>query len=162
MTAQVERPRGGPGMIRAAIDDIMAVLELRLAVEVEAAALAAVRHTDEDLSAMSAVLDGVTANGGNWAVAVGADLAFHRALLAATGNELLTKMEVIMETGLADRDRLVHKVKPSGDPVPSHRRVVDAVRAHDPEAAELAMRELLAKAASDLTEVRGSSRKGRR
>ena len=94
--------------------------------------------------------------------AVAADLAFHRALLAATGNELLTKMEVIMETGLADRDRLVHKVKPSDDPVPSHRRVLDAIRAHDPVAAEQAMRKLLAKAAEDLTEVRGSSRGRRR
>jgi DNA-binding FadR family transcriptional regulator len=71
-------------------------------------------------------------------------------------------MEVIMETGLADRDRLVHKLKPSDDPIPSHRLVVDAVRAHDPEGAEFAMRELLAKAAEDLTEVRGSSRGRRR
>jgi DNA-binding FadR family transcriptional regulator len=39
---------------------------------------------------------------------------------------------------------------------------VDAIRAHDPEGAELAMRELLAKAAEDLTEVRGSTRRRRR
>jgi DNA-binding FadR family transcriptional regulator len=89
---------------------------------------------------------------------VAADLAFHKALLHATGNELLTKMEVIMETGLAGRDRLVHKVKPSDDPIPSHRRVVEAVRAGDPEGAELAMRELLAKAAEDLSEVRGGGK----
>ena len=40
--------------------------------------------------------------------AVAADLAFHRALLAATHNELLDRMEVVIETGLAERDRLVH------------------------------------------------------
>ena len=54
---------------------------------------------------------------------------------------------------------------PSDDPGPSHRRVLDAIRAHDSVAAEQAMRELLAKAAEDLTEVRGSSRpsgRGRR
>ena len=52
--------------------------------------------------------------------AVDADLSFHRALLGATNNELLTKMEIFMETGLADRDRLVHLAKPSDDPLPSH------------------------------------------
>ena len=66
--------------------------------------------------------------------AVAADLAFHRALLAATGNELLTKMEVIMETGLADRDRLVHKVKLSDDRC-RVTGVLDAIRSGDPAAA---------------------------
>ncbi|HEY9337028.1 MAG TPA: FCD domain-containing protein, partial [Kribbella sp.] len=126
-----------------------------------AARLAALRSDDTHLTALDEALAAMQSATDDLA-AVTADLAFHRALLAATGNELLTKMEVIMETGLADRDRLVHKVKPSDDPVPSHRRVVDAVRAHDPEGAELAMRELLAKAAEDLTEVRGSTRARRR
>ncbi|NIK57383.1 FadR/GntR family transcriptional regulator [Kribbella shirazensis] len=134
--------------------------EVRGIVEPAAARLAAVRADDSHLTALDEALAAMESAGDDFA-AVAADLAFHRALLAATGNELLTKMEVIMETGLADRDRLVHKVKPSDDPVPSHRRVVDAVRAHDPEGAELAMRELLAKAAEDLTEVRGSA-SGRR
>jgi GntR family galactonate operon transcriptional repressor len=135
--------------------------EVRGIVEPAAARLAAVRSDDSHLAALDEALAAMESAKDDLA-AVAADLAFHRALLAATGNELLTKMEVIMETGLADRDRLVHKVKPSDDPVPSHRRVVDAVRAHDPEGAELAMRELLAKAAEDLTEVRGSTRRRRR
>ena len=136
--------------------------EVRGIVEPAAARLAATRAEDSHLAALDAAIEAMASAADDLA-AVSADLAFHRALLAATGNELLTKMEVIMETGLADRDRLVHKMKPSDDPVPSHRRVVDAVRAHDPVAAELAMRELLAKAAEDLTEVRGSStRRGRR
>ena len=135
--------------------------EVRGIVEPAAARLAALRSDDSDLAALDEALAGMESADDNLAAAA-ADLAFHRALLAATGNELLTKMEVIMETGLADRDRLVHTVKPSDDPIPSHRLVVDAVRAHDPEAAELAMRELLAKAAEDLTEVRGSTRRRRR
>ncbi|MBD0735649.1 hypothetical protein BGM09_21345 [Streptomyces sp. CBMA29] len=39
--------------------------------------------------------------------AVEADLAFHRALLAATHNELLERMETVIESGLA-RDEIVH------------------------------------------------------
>jgi DNA-binding FadR family transcriptional regulator len=136
--------------------------EVRGIVEPAAARLAALRaeashlaELDEAMTAMESATDDHAA--------VAADLAFHRALLAATGNELLTKMEVIMETGLADRDRLVHKVKPSDDPVPSHKRVLEAIRSGDPGAAEAAMRELLAKAAEDLTEVRkSSSGRGRR
>lgn len=128
--------------------------EVRGIVEPAAARLAAIRAKDVHLEALDTALAAMSSATDDLA-AVEADLAFHKALLAATGNELLTKMEVVMETGLADRDRLVHRVKPSDDPVPSHRRVVDAVRAHDPEGAELAMRELLAKAAEDLSDVRG-------
>jgi GntR family transcriptional regulator, galactonate operon transcriptional repressor len=135
--------------------------EVRGIVEPAAARMAALRAEESHLEALGAAMASMESAADDLA-AVAADLAFHRALLAATGNELLTKMEVIMETGLADRDRLVHTVKPSDDPIPSHRLVVDAVRAHDPEAAELAMRELLAKAAEDLTEVRGSTRRRRR
>lgn len=130
--------------------------EVRGIVEPAAARLAALRAEPTHLEALDAALEEMASAKDDLA-AVAADLKFHRALLAATGNELLTKMEVIMETGLADRDRLVHKVKPSDDPLPSHQRVVDAVRSGDPGAAEAAMRELLAKAAEDLTEVRGSS-----
>ncbi|TWD74866.1 DNA-binding FadR family transcriptional regulator [Kribbella amoyensis] len=129
--------------------------EVRGIVEPAAARLAALRAEAEHLQALDEALAAMAAATDDLA-AVTADLAFHKALLSATGNELLTKMEVIMETGLADRDRLVHKAKPSDDPVPSHQRVVAAVRAGDPEGAELAMRELLAKAAEDLTEARGS------
>jgi DNA-binding FadR family transcriptional regulator len=130
--------------------------EVRGIVEPAAARLAAVRAEESHLEALDAAMAAMESATDDHA-AVAADLAFHRALLAATGNELLTKMEVIMETGLADRDRLVHKVKPSDDPVPSHRRVLEAIRSGDPAAAESAMRELLAKAAEDLTEVRGTS-----
>jgi GntR family galactonate operon transcriptional repressor len=50
------------------------------------------------------------------------------ALLGATNNELLTMMEVFMETGPADRDRLARLAKPSDDPVPNHRKDLSEVR----------------------------------
>jgi DNA-binding FadR family transcriptional regulator len=136
--------------------------EVRGIVEPAAARLAAIRADESNLAALDTALAAM-ASATDDISAAEADLAFHKALLASTGNELLTKMEVIMETGLAGRDRLVHKAKPSDDPVPSHQRVVEAVRAGDPEGAELAMRELLAKAAEDLSDVRstGSKQSGR-
>lgn len=130
--------------------------EVRSIVEPAVARLAAERAGDDDLQALDDALTAM-AEAADSARAVEADLAFHRALLAATGNELLARMEIIMKTGLADRDRLVHRVKPSTDPLPSHRAVVDAVRKGEADAAEQAMRLLLEKAAKDLAELRGDA-----
>ncbi len=79
-----------------------------------------------------------------------ADVAFHRALLAATGNELLRRMDMLLEPGLRERDRMVHAHADADDPVPSHRAVLDAIRDRAPARAESAMLDLLAKAAEDL------------
>jgi DNA-binding FadR family transcriptional regulator len=128
--------------------------EVRGIVEPAAARLAAGRATDDDLAALDGALDEMTAATGDPVAAVAADLSFHRALLAATHNELLENMEVVMETGLAARDRLVHGVEKYDDPVPSHRAVVDAIRARDAVAAETAMRQLLEKAVRDVERLR--------
>lgn len=123
--------------------------ELRGIVEPASARLAATRRTRADLRDLDAALAHMAAAGGDAAAAVTADLAFHRCLLAATHNELVERMEVLIETGLATRDRLVHGADPHSDPVPSHRAVAEAIRRGDPDAAEAAMRELLAQAQTD-------------
>lgn len=123
--------------------------ELRGIVEPASARLAALRRTDADIAALDAALEAMAGAGGDPARAVAADLDFHRALLSATHNELVERMEVLIETGLAARDRLVHGAHPHDDPVPSHRAVADAVRRGDQHTAELAMRWLLDKARSD-------------
>ncbi|GII33602.1 FadR/GntR family transcriptional regulator [Planotetraspora mira] len=130
--------------------------EVRSIIEPAAARLAASRATEDDLAALAGALDEMAAADGDPAAAVAADLNFHRVLLTATHNELLERMEVVMETGLAERDRLVHGgVEPHDDPVPSHRAVVEAIRAQDATAAEAAMRGLLDKAVRDVEKIRG-------
>jgi len=131
--------------------------ELRSIVEPGAASLAAARATDADVGALDAALDAMAAAGTDASAAVAADLAFHRALLAATHNELLVRMEVVIETGLAERDRMVHGALGTDDPVPSHRAVVDAIRAHDSASAAEAMRRLLRKAFDDVARLGGSA-----
>lgn len=123
--------------------------ELRGIVEPAGARLAAGRRTETDLAALDAALAKMAAAGGDASLAVAADLDFHRALLSATHNELVVRMEVLIETGLATRDRLVHGAHPHSDPVPSHRAVAEAVRRGDADAAEAAMRELLDQAKTD-------------
>ncbi|WP_433128882.1 FadR/GntR family transcriptional regulator [Micromonospora sp. CA-240977] len=129
--------------------------EVRAIIEPAAARLAATRATEDDLAALDGALAEMAEADGDPAAAVAADLAFHRALLTATHNELLERMEVVMETGLAERDRLVHGGAAHDDPVPSHRAVVDALRERNETAAETAMRELLDKAVRDVEKARG-------
>ncbi|MFG2550809.1 FadR/GntR family transcriptional regulator [Streptomyces sp. NPDC048581] len=129
--------------------------EVRAIVEPAAVRLAAERRTDADLTALEAALEAMGERGADPGQAVEADLAFHRALLAATHNELLERMEMVIEPGLAHRDRIVHSHPHSEDPVPAHRAVLDAVRDQDPRAAEAAMRALLAQAGRDLDRIDG-------
>jgi GntR family transcriptional regulator, galactonate operon transcriptional repressor len=147
----------GPGADLALLRDLG---EVRGIIEPAAVRLAAVRRTDEDLAALEAALTAMgaslTAMGESGpAHTVEADLAFHRALLAATHNELLERMEMVIESGLAHRDRIVHSSPHGEDPVPSHQAVLTAVRDQDPDAAESAMRALLEQAVRDQDLVRG-------
>lgn len=131
--------------------------EVRRIVEPAAVRLAAERRTDADLEALHSALDAMSEGSDDPARAVETDLAFHRALLAATHNELLQCLHVVLESGLAARDHLVHGSEHCDDPGPIHRAVFDAVRAQDPQAAEDAMRTLLDKASRDQERVQGNA-----
>ncbi|MEU8244424.1 FCD domain-containing protein [Actinoplanes missouriensis] len=72
--------------------DIVAVIEARIAIEVEAAALAAERRTPGDLAAIRAALDERAARRSTAEEHVDADMAFHRAVVAASGNALLVEL----------------------------------------------------------------------
>ena len=82
--------------------------EVRGIIEPAAARLAADRATDDDLAALDGALDEMAGADGDPPPPSRPTSNFHRALLAATHNELLERMEVVIETGLAERDRLVH------------------------------------------------------
>ncbi|MGW5127106.1 FadR/GntR family transcriptional regulator [Streptomyces sp. NPDC004069] len=148
---------------RFAQQDNQAVLdqlaEVRGIVEPAVARLAAERRTDEDLARLDEAIASMDAAVAGAADAVDADLAFHRALFAAAHNELLQQTEVVITVGLAERDRLVHAGSHAQDPVPSHRAVLEAVRAGRSNDAEHAMRALLAQARQDLDSLQNSDRR---
>lgn len=123
--------------------------EVRAIVEPAAARLAAERRAPDDLAALEESLTAMS-RAGSPAEAAAADLAFHRALLTATHNELLVRMEPVFASGLAERDVLVHSSATAADPVPHHRAVLTAVREGDATGAEALMRALLDQAARDL------------
>ncbi|MFI6024752.1 FadR/GntR family transcriptional regulator [Amycolatopsis magusensis] len=132
--------------------------EVRAVLEPAAASLAARRRTDQDLAELDAALADMR-TAADPAAEVAADLRWHRGLLRATGNQMLTRMDVFIEPALRLRDALVHGHS-ADDPVPSHAAVVDAVRRGDPEAAAAAVSALLTKASHDVAEVIGEGEGG--
>jgi DNA-binding FadR family transcriptional regulator len=91
---------------------------------------------------------------------VTADVRFHRALFAATHNELLEQLGMMVEIGLGARDDYVHghrvSIKLGMD---RHREVAEAIRDRNGERAAVSMRSLLEEAAHD---VRRLQRRGPR
>jgi DNA-binding FadR family transcriptional regulator len=68
------------------IEDVLEVMELRLAIEVEAAALAAERMTAHTLAPIANALRSIEVAIGKGESAIAEDFAFHRAIAAASGN----------------------------------------------------------------------------
>lgn len=139
------------------LDDLA---ELRSIIEPACASLAAVRREDEDLKLLDAALEQMSFSRGDIDKAIEADLVFHRVLLGATHNELLTRLDVILGPGLASRDRLVHQAIHQDDPTPAHAAVFEAVRDGDADRAAYAAAALLEKSATDIERARRTEREG--
>lgn len=152
LDSDVIRWRSEAGDTAAVLRDLA---EVRSVVEPAVASMAARRRDEHDLAELDAALEDMRGAVGA-AAQVAADLRWHRAMLRATHNEMLARMDVFIEPALRLRDALVHESS-SDDPVPSHAVVVEAVRGQDPAAAAAAMTSLLEKAAQDAAGVLGDS-----
>jgi GntR family galactonate operon transcriptional repressor len=133
--------------------------EVRGIIEPAGARLAAQRRTDADLAELDDALDAMSAAGADTDAIVAADVRFHRALLEAAHNELLSRMEVVLEAGLQIRDRFVHNSRKPSDSIPAHRALLEAVRAGDPELAGATIQNLLAQSDHDLKTARRQARR---
>lgn len=128
--------------------------EVRFIIEPATARLAAVRRTDTDLQRLRGSLQAMADAGTDATGVIDADLSFHRALLSAAHNELLSRMEFILEAGLRARDMLVHNRSDWPDSVPVHRALLTAVEEGDSAAAERAVLRLLDQALTDAAQSR--------
>lgn len=72
--------------------DIVSVIEARIAIEAEAAALAAARRTPAELRALRRALAERAAHRSTISEHVDADTAFHRGIVAAAHNPILTEL----------------------------------------------------------------------
>lgn len=131
----------------ATIADVIAVLELRISLEAEAAALAAQRRTQANLDAMQAALQAFRASIEQDSDAVPPDFQFHMEIARATGNQhfadLMTYLGsmIIPRTRVntpqtAPEGRLAYLMRVNGE----HESIFVAVRDQDSDAARAAMR----------------------
>ncbi|MBP2452559.1 FadR/GntR family transcriptional regulator [Mycolicibacterium lutetiense] len=122
---------------------IVSVIEARIAIEAEAAALAATRRTPADLRAIRRTLAARGVVGQSVPDHVDSDMAFHRTVIAAAHNEVLIQLfdAFLPRLRLAMIDML--KIRPiASEPCDHdlHEQLADAIAARDPQAAASASR----------------------
>lgn len=171
--AYVADPSAGPFRIvpprAASLSDILNVMELRLAVEVQAAGLAAERATRRQLASIRAAwraIDDALQRGEG---AVAQDFAFHRAIAEATGNDqfpgflaylgshVIPRQSVRLDTDTPDERRLyLARIQAE------HTRIVTAINQGEPPEARRAMRDHLTRSLERYRTLAGGNRNGRR
>ncbi|CAN5543416.1 FadR/GntR family transcriptional regulator [soil metagenome] len=149
-----ENPTASPFRIVAPqfgrIEDVLAVMELRLAVEVEAAALAAERASRKQVATVRAALRDIdrALRGGEGAVAE--DFAFHRAIAEATGNAQFPRFLAFLGSHVIPRQSVRLSVDTPAERRAyleriqhEHGRIVAGIAAGDPVEARRAMHDHL-------------------
>ncbi|HEY7486626.1 MAG TPA: FCD domain-containing protein [Streptosporangiaceae bacterium] len=118
--------------------EVLEIFEVRQALEVAAARLAAERRTDSDVAAIEAALERRNAawRSGSADTFVEADLAFHTAVVAATHNTVL--IDLYLDFSDALRASISAVGDPAGNTDVPHGPIAAAIEARDAEAAERA------------------------
>jgi DNA-binding FadR family transcriptional regulator len=118
--------------------------ELRVAIEPEAAALAA-READADgLAAIEAGYRRMEAAEEGQDDALESDIAFHIAILDACGNPFYRQFRDVVTTALRTSIRFTNRFKGRTASLPAHSAVLDSIRARDAQGARAAMAAIIA------------------
>ena len=130
---------------------MIAVLELRIGIETEAASLAAQRRNADNLRQMRSALDAVAAAVEQGRDAVGPDFQFHLEVARATQNAHFAELMGSLGTMIIPRARLDGAPEMSEEQRlylrrvnAEHESIYDAIRNQDSDAARAAMRTHLA------------------
>jgi GntR family transcriptional repressor for pyruvate dehydrogenase complex len=132
------------------LTEVQHVLQLRLAVELEAAGIAAEKRSAEDLAQMRRCLDVLDASIAAGSAAIEPDFAFHRAISSATGNPYFERFMHFLGPVIIPRQSIR---PPSETPAQrrlyleqvqaEHRRIYQAIERQNVEAARFTLREHL-------------------
>jgi GntR family transcriptional regulator, transcriptional repressor for pyruvate dehydrogenase complex len=149
------------------IGDILDVMELRLAVEVEAAALAAERGTRKQITAIRVALRGIDRALRQGGGAVAEDFAFHRAIAEATGNRQFPRFLAFLGSHVIPRQSVRLSVDTPAERRTyleriqhEHGRIVAGISDEDPAEARRAMREHLTRSLERYRNLAGRSGDG--
>lgn len=130
------------------------LFEVRKILEVEAAGLAAMRRTDDDLAGMAAAIDDMEAGLSAQERYISADLRFHLGVAQATRNRIALHMMHAIRDPLHRALASIYHIP--GSPqrsIMQHRAILDAVSAGDAEAARERMREHLLRVEGDIRDA---------
>ncbi len=125
--------------------DLLAdLLEARRLIEPGVAQRAALHATDDDLQAMQGILERQQEEIAAGRLAIEEDTAFHYRLATTARNQVILKViDVLMDLLQEERARSLQVRGRPRRSLDGHRRILDAVRRRDPEAAALAMEQHL-------------------
>ncbi len=152
-------PEGSPQLGREALRFLAALhgltreemYEARRILEIGAAGLAAERATADEMATLAEEVASLFASLDDPVRFLDHDMAFHRAVAAASGNPIVASL-VEMVAGLYRDRRRVTAGQASDrdlrDAADMHRRIYQAIRAHDPVAARAAMHDHLVQASA--------------
>lgn len=132
-------------------DVLSEYLECRRILEIEAAGLAAQRASSEDLAVLADALAQMTESAERARENPAAedfyhqaDIAFHRAVIKATGNRALGRMTEPVHTALATARRPLARPEVRLErSIPEHKRLLVAIASKEPAEARAAMRDHL-------------------
>lgn len=126
------------------------ITEVRDILEPEIAALAARRSADDDLAALREAVDTMDRALTDDDAYIAADNSFHRALAHGSGNPLLLSLMDSIVDLLSEQRKLIFMVQAGPERGQAHhRRILDAVARHDPDAARASMHEHMAQVRDD-------------
>jgi GntR family transcriptional repressor for pyruvate dehydrogenase complex len=135
---------------------LVQLLEARRVIETGNVRLAAIRITDDQVAELEQLLHSMAACVDDPDRFRELDIAMHTAVCAAAGNFLLLQfMNIISALGRVSRERTGGLRAVRDASLDDHRRIVEALRRHDPDAAEAAMRSHLDHVDAGLKSVLG-------
>jgi len=147
--------------------DVLDVMELRLAVEVEAAAQAAERADKRQLARIRTALRAIDRALRQGDGAVAEDFAFHRAIAEATGNSQFPRFLAFLGGHVIPRQSVRLKIGTPGERrayleriQQEHGRIVDGIVAGDPAEARRAMRDHLTRSLERYRKLAGVLKHG--
>jgi DNA-binding FadR family transcriptional regulator len=119
--------------------------EARCALDVEAARLAATRHTPAVISDLRRLL---AARGhssdGDPAAFVVRDIAFHKAVIAASGNRAMIEIYEFFSAAIQETIEATISAEVPEPDMQAHAEIVDAIETGDPQQADAAVRRFMA------------------
>jgi DNA-binding FadR family transcriptional regulator len=117
--------------------------QLRIAIEPEAAALAATFHTIGDMAAIRVGLGRMEAADRGDGDPLDSDIAFHVAILRASHNPFYAQFQMVVATALRTSIRFTNRIKGRTANIEDHAAVAAAIEAHDADGARVAMRRII-------------------